>query len=145
MSSSQKVAIWAAVFAISATGLYPPWVHIVRQGRYYSYGWLFKPPELELDAGWRTELDVTRLLIEWAVICVLAAAMFWAPLDVLWLRRRRARSDAVQRDTRGEGRAPTEEAEPPSRAVGRERRCLNCGARVGDGTALCYECRTQGR
>jgi len=82
MSTRQKVVIWAAVFAISATGLYPPWVHIARwQERRYSYGWLFTPPAVP-NPEWRTELDTTWLIIEWVVAGALMAALFFSPLGL---------------------------------------------------------------
>src|ERR1039458_5966226 len=94
INGKQKFVIWAATFLVVAMGLYPPWVHVHRwsQERRYAYGWIFLPPPspthkapsddpfrfsesgsgplMEPEPGWQTELDVSRLLIEWVTVCL---------------------------------------------------------------------------
>jgi hypothetical protein len=62
-----RAAIWAGVYLISACLLYPPWVvHYQTQTKNFGYSSIFIPPQFG-------ELEVTRLLVECAVIVLVVA------------------------------------------------------------------------
>lgn len=84
------VTILALVLVV-AMGVYPPWNQVLfRSGRatlYESaYGWILAPPHpTDFDVPrqlWKVEIDLTRLLLQWLSVCVVAAGIHWV------LRRR---------------------------------------------------------
>lgn len=102
MNRKQKVVIWLGALLIVAMGVYPPWVKIGNfdreatrlQARQYVYGWIFHPPPAagkinEADSGnlaeeigdtfsWIIQLDLARLLVQWATVCFAVAGAVWA-------------------------------------------------------------------
>jgi hypothetical protein len=73
MSNRQKLIVWGWIAAISASGLFPPWTSWREGGgfpeRYY----------LIFGAMYRSSvrIDVARLAIEWIVLTVIAAGLYF--------------------------------------------------------------------
>lgn len=91
MSLKQRIIIWMGMALIIGMGLYPPWNDIVVWNDYRfeplatRYQWIFNPPVVPpapKEGGprkytWRSQLDTTRLLIQWTVVCVLFGGLAW--------------------------------------------------------------------
>ena len=97
MNFRQRFVVFVGVSIMAWMGVYPPWVHIRGIDRRYAYGWIFNPPPrpmrelvstrasaadffggpkpIEPEPGWRTEIDLTRLLIQWAVVALVAGGL----------------------------------------------------------------------
>lgn len=94
MGGRQNLAVCAGALAIAATGLHPPWVQVRDDaGPFRSplgHEWLFLPPE-----GRSVEVDLSRLLIEWAIVAALAAAFYWASPSLSLLKRRVIQASAL--------------------------------------------------
>src|ERR1017187_2635383 len=60
-------------------GLYPPWACAGRSGisTAIGYSWIFSPPQ---EACYAPVVDTSRLLIQWAIVAIVAAALFWVGL-----------------------------------------------------------------
>ena len=83
MSASRKSVVWIGVVLIVGSGLCPPWVSLWGPSgalrKPIGYYWIFLPP----TEGFVT-LDMPRLLVEWAlVVAVSAALLFAAPAIAL--------------------------------------------------------------
>jgi len=39
------------------------------------------PAKMEPEPGWTTELDATRLLVQWTTLCLLTAGLIWTLKD----------------------------------------------------------------
>jgi hypothetical protein len=102
MNPRQKVVIWIGTVLIVAMGLYPPWVRI---GTYVGegirletnqcvYGLVFSPPRAVGDISeessglvgrfakaralsWTIQLDIMRLLVQWATVAFGALGTAW--------------------------------------------------------------------
>jgi hypothetical protein len=72
--------LWTAVFLIVSAGLWPPWATGVAN-IYLGYGFIFG------SLGDRAHVDLTRLLVEWVIVSVVSAALFFAWPDALMSRR----------------------------------------------------------
>jgi hypothetical protein len=108
MNWKQRIVVWAGTVLIVSMGVYPPWVQTwhfsdgnVRVSTYY---WIFRFPEVphwfaRVDQKaapdlqgigttelWRNDVDLARLLIQWAVVCFAVGGLVWS------LRERRAPS-----------------------------------------------------
>jgi hypothetical protein len=72
MNPKQRLAVILALSAVALTGLVPPWHHL--DGRSFmsdSYRPIWYPPRPD------SNVDLTRLLIEWVVIAVVAGAVYF--------------------------------------------------------------------
>ena len=73
MKKNQKTALWIGIIVIALIGLFPPWVqmHEVEgpyKGKYdKGYSPIFAPPKSP------AEIDISRLLIQWFIVAVIAA------------------------------------------------------------------------
>jgi|ERR1017187_7306655 hypothetical protein len=78
MDAKHKTIVWIGVGLILLAGIYPPWFH----GR-GSYDWLFA------RAYGTARVDFTRLLIEWIMIGVFTAGLYFAPVRMrpFWQKR----------------------------------------------------------
>ncbi len=83
VTASQRRALFLGVAIMICMGVYPPWVQIRGTAHRYAYGWLFDPPVIPtsgLESPWSHEIDVIRLLIQWAVVTLATGALivfFW--------------------------------------------------------------------
>ena len=89
MSVKQKVCIWIGIAAFVLIGILPPWVYRldsensgakVRVEASAGYSFLTSPPELRKPWNWdrsftAVSIDVTRLLIQWAMVVVLVGGL----------------------------------------------------------------------
>ncbi len=69
MNKRQRSLMVIAVALIVVTGILPPWKRVLGRQGSESYSPIWRPPEL-------SQVDVTRLGIEWILIC-LVAAVIW--------------------------------------------------------------------
>ncbi len=87
MNLKQKVCIWIGIASFVLMGLLPPWVYrfdsdVVRMEASAGYSFLTSPPAPK--EGYYAEqgdfitvrIDVTRLLIQWAMVVVLVGGLF---------------------------------------------------------------------
>ena len=99
MNIKQKIVIWASLCIFAWMGVYPPWLQSVSYQNFTFgpqpgvYHWIFSPPgppewvwrtdspELKSAFAWQAALDIPRLLIQWAVVCFVAAGMFCTLAD----------------------------------------------------------------
>jgi hypothetical protein len=68
MNPKRKVVTWAGILLGVAAGLYPPWP-------INGYGWLWENP-YRRHAGQGVDMD--RLLIEWFLIAIVSAGVFFS-------------------------------------------------------------------
>ncbi len=68
MPRSKAITIWIGIGFLVATGVYPPSMHWNR-----SYEWIFVRPRGP------AQLDIIRLLVEWAIIAAVTAGFYFAP------------------------------------------------------------------
>jgi hypothetical protein len=97
LNKRQRRTAWAAIALIGLMGIYPPWRGMEKTGRYSQvteYGWIARPPVLpwflaQIDnwenlqrpeiakyldpADWSWQIDVTRLLVQWATVALVGA------------------------------------------------------------------------
>jgi hypothetical protein len=91
VSFRQKIVLWSGVLLVVGTGVCPPW--ITRFGpagnfkRPLGCHWLFLPPQAP-----NVDVDLSRLLIQWAMIGLVTASVCWAWPEYNWsiLSRRNA-------------------------------------------------------
>jgi len=111
LNLKQKLVVWTGLALIVAMGVYPPWVEALdttwgkgtwlqdtplmwKVGpRAGAYGWIFLPPEVpkwvwttdsplkRIGGFWNPSIDVTRLLIQWAMVCLVAGGLVWTLKD----------------------------------------------------------------
>lgn len=77
MRPRQAAIIWAATALIVGMTIYPPWACVETRGLRSAtgYHWFFTHPEGICLAA---NLDYPRLLIQWAVASLVAAALYFA-------------------------------------------------------------------
>lgn len=90
MNIKQKIVVWIAAALVVAMGLYPPWLisgtmdYMELDPVASRYQWIFRMPEPNphLDKGvsaqkiaWKVRIDTTRLLIQWAMVGVVAGSL----------------------------------------------------------------------
>lgn len=73
MSRHRAIVIGLGLAAVVISGLYPPWIHQVRQLAVASYGWLWSPP---FDTYGYYAIDWQRLLLTWAIIAAATTGLF---------------------------------------------------------------------
>lgn len=77
MASVQKVGVWITTAAFVGAGLYPPWVSVWGSAGQFrrpaGYHSLFQPP-----SEMAVQVDISLLLIQWAIIVAAGAALVWA-------------------------------------------------------------------
>lgn len=95
MDTRRKAILWATALLIVAAGLYAPWRFTYKSHQPEGYHWIFLPPRQEvpqpegLPEWWRkasppkteplpVEIDLSRLSVEWVIVSVLGAALFFA-------------------------------------------------------------------
>ncbi len=73
MQPRQRKCIYAGVAVMVLMGLYPPWMQVFpgHLTKPLGYGWLFWPPS---DVPGGLEIDVVRLLVQWAVVVALGVS-----------------------------------------------------------------------
>jgi hypothetical protein len=74
MSARQKVVIWGWIIAIVVSGLLPPWAAMSDNG-------VAPQPYYPIFAAMHhgpIRLDVARLTVEWIMITVIAAGLYFA-------------------------------------------------------------------
>ena len=90
MNGKQKVCIWIGIALFVLMGILPPWVYRndmdnngagLRMEASAGYSLLISPPELRKPWNWdrsftAVSIDVTRLLIQWAMVVVLVGGLF---------------------------------------------------------------------
>lgn len=67
--NTRKTVVIVAVIIIALMGLFPPWWYtngVLAGNRSAGYAWLFTPPSSY------TVPDVLRLLVQWAIVAILA-------------------------------------------------------------------------
>jgi hypothetical protein len=76
VSERQRRVVWMAVLAAAMTGLYPPWACMTARGFGVAigYSWIFSPPQ---GTCYAVAVDTSRFLIQWAVVAIVAAALYW--------------------------------------------------------------------
>lgn len=75
----RKVVLTVALAATLAMGAYPPWqltrwavgTPIMHQS---NYGWISSPPQARPTEYWHCEIDLKRLLVQWALVWLVALA-----------------------------------------------------------------------
>jgi hypothetical protein len=102
MNPRQRAVILAGVLIVVAIGVFPPWVRsgtslwsneFQLQTKQYIYGWIFSPPSAageasQKDVGeagvehiatlyWTVQLDIQRLLVQWATVAFGALGIAW--------------------------------------------------------------------
>lgn len=85
MNRKQGFFLGAAIFVIVLMGLFPPWIHTFNYQGIYSeepggYAFIFDPPAA--SSKWGTyhhglRLDVSRLLLQWAIVGIAVAGLVW--------------------------------------------------------------------
>ena len=89
MNVKQKVCIWIGIMAFMLMGILPPWVYrldienngaVVRVEASAGYSFLTSPPAPRKPWVWPSgqttvSIDVTRLLIQWAVVVVVVGGL----------------------------------------------------------------------
>lgn len=87
MNGKQRIVLLAAILIMALMGLFPPWVQTVnvkglKIEQPGSYNLIFNPPAPDptlFSGNWKNligvHLDVSRLLIQWSVVLILACAI----------------------------------------------------------------------
>ena len=79
MNHKQKIVIWIAISIITIMGLFPPWVKTisnVSEEKPAGYSLIFAPRDVyKMGSGPGIHLDVARLLVQWAMVILVAGGI----------------------------------------------------------------------
>ncbi len=103
LNLKQKLIVWTGLALIVVMGIYPPWTESFHYGdirvgpRSGDYSWVFlrpgvpvwarnlakarvapdKPSPLEISLYWGFSIDLSRLLVQWAMVCFVVGGLVW--------------------------------------------------------------------
>lgn len=80
MNPAQKAALGIGIVAIALMGVFPPWsltvvVDTIHSTTPAGYAPIYEPPKPPESPVYTVSIDVTRLLVEWAITAALTGGL----------------------------------------------------------------------